>query len=93
MASEQALALWKLFKDGPKQVDLALPERREAGEHAEDPTAEPTGVSVRDAPEVKGIWAEPTSATEGRTVLYLFGGGYVRSPMIGAWVRDRTTAD
>jgi monoterpene epsilon-lactone hydrolase len=86
--SEQALKLWAAFKEGPKQVDLDLPARRDAGEHAEDPTAEPVGVRFRDASEVGGIWAEPIATTAGPTVLYLFGGGYV----LGSPASRRKTA-
>jgi acetyl esterase/lipase len=71
------LALWDAFRSGPKQVDLLLADRRLAGEHAEDPTAEAQGVTYAEAPEVGGIWAVPDSPPHEVKVLYLFGGGYV----------------
>src|SRR5436190_15457353 len=41
MMSRQAKEFWNLLKSCPKQIDMPLAPRREAGEHAEDATAEP----------------------------------------------------
>src|SRR5207244_13474428 len=67
---------------------MKLPQRREAGEHAEDPTAEPAGITFTDAPEVTGIWTKPPDARAGVAILYLFGGGYV----LGSPASRRKTA-
>jgi len=75
--SIQAQQFWNLLKSAPKQIDLPLPQRREAGEHAEDPTAEPAGVNFTPAADVGGLWAEPSKEQAETAVLYLFGGGYV----------------
>jgi acetyl esterase/lipase len=72
----------------PKQIDLPLAERRRAGEHAEDATSEPQGVSFRPAPEVDGLWAEPSDAGADAALLYFFGGGYV----LGSPASRRKTA-
>ena len=89
MSSEQAQRLWTAFRNAPhKQIDMKLPQRREAGEHAEDPTAEPAGITFTDAPEVAGIWAKPPDARAGVAILYLFGGGYV----LGSPASRRKTA-
>ena len=77
MVSAQARALWDAFRGGPKQIDLDLPERREAGEKAEAPTNEPTGVRVSPEPVVAGLWVSPELPRDRAAVLYLFGGGYV----------------
>jgi acetyl esterase/lipase len=86
MPSEQAMALWQAFRDGPKMIDMPLAERRAAGEHAEDETSEPAGVRY-DQGEA-GIWATPPDATSRAAVLYLFGGGYV----LGSPASRRKTA-
>jgi acetyl esterase/lipase len=78
-ASQQALQIWDILRAAPKQIDLPLPARREAGEHAEDFSVEPTGVMYQSAPEVDGIWAIGPEEREGAAILYLFGGGYVIS--------------
>ena len=89
MSSEQAQRLWTAFRNAPhKQIDMKLPQRREAGEHAEDPTAEPAGITFTDAPEVAGIWAKPPDVRAGVAILYLFGGGYV----LGSPASRRKTA-
>lgn len=88
MISQQASTLWELFRNAPKQVDLPLPQRREAGEKAEGPTAEAPGVEYSAAPEVDGLWAAPGNPIDGAAVLYLFGGGYV----LGSPASRRKTA-
>jgi acetyl esterase/lipase len=89
MASAEATALWKAFRDAPvKQIDMPLAQRRDAGEHAEDPTAEPVGVTFGPADRVGGLWALPPSPRAGAAVLYLFGGGYV----LGSPASRRKTA-
>lgn len=75
--SEQARRFWTSMQTGPKQIDLPLAKRREAGEHAEDATSDPQGVTFRPAPEVGGLWAEPGDAEPDAALVYLFGGGYV----------------
>ena len=60
--SAQAEQLEALIKKAPKQIDLPLPQKREAGEHAEDLTIEPEGVAYEEAPEVGGLWAKPAGA-------------------------------
>jgi epsilon-lactone hydrolase len=87
MASSAATELWAAFAAGPKQIDLALADRRAAGEQAEGITSKPTGVTDEDVPEVGGLAAVPDAAT-GASVLYLFGGGYV----LGSPASRRKTA-
>jgi monoterpene epsilon-lactone hydrolase len=86
--SPEALALWQAFSQGPKQAELPLAARREAGEQAETPTSEPAGIIASAAPEVDGIWARPEAPREGAAVLYLYGGGYV----LGSPASRRKTA-
>jgi epsilon-lactone hydrolase len=88
MISAQAAALWKAFAEAPKQAELPLDARRQAGEQAETPTSEPVGVTNEDAPEVEGLWAVPDGPRAGAAVLYLFGGGYV----LGSPASRRKTA-
>ena len=85
MTSAAASALWTAFRDGPKQIEMELDQRREAGEHAEDITTEPEGVVVTDAPDVDGLWIVPHEASDGAAVLYLFGGGYVLGSPHSRW--------
>jgi acetyl esterase/lipase len=61
----------------PKQIEMPLDQRREAGETVEGMTAEPRGVAFAPAPEVGGLWAGPADAREGAAILYFHGGGYV----------------
>ena len=77
--SHQAAQLQDLLKNAPKQIDLPLPQKREAGEHAEDLSAEPEGVAYGNAPEVGGLWAKPAGAQDAAAIMYLFGGGYTIS--------------
>jgi epsilon-lactone hydrolase len=89
MASAEAAAFWQTFRDAPvKQIDMPLAQRRDAGEHAEDATAEPVGVTFESAEAVDGLWAIPPKARDGAAVLYLFGGGYV----LGSPASRRKTA-
>ncbi len=88
MISKQAQEFWSLLKSAPKQIELPLAQRREAGEHAEDATAEPAGVSFAAAADVGGLWVEPSNARPGSAILYLFGGGYV----LGSPASRRKTA-
>jgi monoterpene epsilon-lactone hydrolase len=88
MISPQATALWQAFAQAPKQAELPLEARRQAGEQAETPTSEPVGVTNDDAPEVGGVWARPSAPRDGAAVLYLFGGGYV----LGSPASRRKTA-
>jgi monoterpene epsilon-lactone hydrolase len=77
--SAQAAQLEELLKNAPKQIDLPLPQKRAAGEHAEDLSSEPEKVAYADAPEVGGLWATPAGARADAAILYLFGGGYTIS--------------
>ncbi len=77
MVSKAATSFWAAIRAAPKQIDLPLTKRREAGEHAEDATAEPSGLTYLPAPDVGGLWAIPAEARRGAAILYLFGGGYV----------------
>jgi epsilon-lactone hydrolase len=77
--SRQAVQLEELLRNAPKQIDLPLPQKREAGEHAEDLSSEPEDVAYEDAPEIKGLWARPAGAREDAAIMYLFGGGYTIS--------------
>lgn len=88
MISKQAEKFWDLLKSAPKQIELPIEQRREAGEHAEDPTAEPAGVTFAPAADVDGLWAKPPDSVPGRAILYLFGGGY----MLGSPGSRRKTA-
>jgi epsilon-lactone hydrolase len=77
--SAQAARLEELLRNAPKQIDLPLPQKREAGEHAEDLASEPADVAYADAPEVGGLWATPAGAPDDAAIMYLFGGGYTIS--------------
>ncbi|MGH6897610.1 MAG: alpha/beta hydrolase [Geminicoccaceae bacterium] len=77
--SPQAVQLEELLENAPKQIDLPLAQKREAGEHAEDLSGEPEGVAYEDAPEVGGLWAKPAGARDDAAIMYLFGGGYAIS--------------
>jgi monoterpene epsilon-lactone hydrolase len=88
MISEQAQRFCAILKSSPKQIDLPIAQRRAAGEHAEDATAEPEGVIFEAAVEVGGLWAIPRQAAPGAAILYLFGGGY----MLGSPGSRRKTA-
>jgi acetyl esterase/lipase len=77
--STQAAQLEELLRNAPKQIDLPLPQKRAAGEHAEDLASEPEGVTYADAPEVGGLWASPGGARAHAAIMYLFGGGYTIS--------------
>jgi epsilon-lactone hydrolase len=88
MISKQAQEFWSLLESAPKQIELPLAQRREAGEHAEDATAEPAGISFAAAGDVGGLWVERSNARPGSAILYLFGGGYV----LGSPASRRKTA-
>ena len=77
--SPQAEQLEQLLESAPKQIDLPLAQKREAGEHAEDLAREPEGVAYEDAPAVGGLWAIPDGARDDAVIMYLFGGGYTIS--------------
>lgn len=81
MASPEAERFADLLRSAPKMVEMALPDQRAAGEHAEDMTGEADGVEYTavDDQGVTGLWATPPGAVQGRHVLYLFGGGHVIS--------------
>ncbi len=75
--SREAGRFWDLMRQSPAQVSLPIDQRRAAGEHAEDATAEPTGVQVRPWPRHRGLRLRPDEGRTGARVLYLFGGGHV----------------
>lgn len=75
--SSKAAAFWDAVRTAPKQIDLPLTQRREAGEHAEDPTSTPPNIRTMIAPDALGLWVEPTDVPITCDMLYLFGGGYV----------------
>jgi epsilon-lactone hydrolase len=77
--SPRAEQLEELLEQAPKQIDLPLAQKREAGEHAEHLTSEPEGVAYEGAPEVGGLWATPAGARADAVIMYLFGGGYTIS--------------
>jgi monoterpene epsilon-lactone hydrolase len=79
MVSPEALKLNEILRNAPKAVDMDLPHQREAGEHAEDMTSEPEGVTYEEAYEVDGLWATPESWDGESAIMYLYGGGYVIS--------------
>ena len=58
---------------------MDLPHQREAGEHAEDMTSEPEGVTYEEAYAVDGLWATPQNWDGESAIMYLYGGGYVIS--------------
>ena len=78
MVSPEALKLNEILRNAPKAVDMDLPQR-EAGEHAEDMTSEPVGVTYEEAYEVDGLWATPESWDGESAIMYIYGGGYVIS--------------
>jgi epsilon-lactone hydrolase len=92
MVSVEARQFWDLLRNGSRQIEKPLGERRVAGEHAEDATAEPVGATFRPATELRGIWAGPagsrSEADAGAVMLYLYGGGY----MLGSPASRRKTA-
>jgi hypothetical protein len=59
MVSREALKLNEILRNALKAVDMDLAHQREAGEHAEDMTAEPEGVAFEEAYSVEGLWATP----------------------------------
>jgi epsilon-lactone hydrolase len=79
MVSPEALKLNEILRNAPKAVDMDLAHQREAGEHAEDMTSEPEGVTYEDAPAVGGLWATPQNWDGESAIVYLYGGGYVIS--------------
>jgi monoterpene epsilon-lactone hydrolase len=79
MASPEALKLNEILRNAPKAVDMDLSHQREAGEHAEDMTSEPEGVTFEEAQPVHGLWATPRSWDGESAIMYLYGGGYVIS--------------
>jgi monoterpene epsilon-lactone hydrolase len=79
LVSPEALKLNELLRNAPKAVDMDLPHQREAGEHAEDMTSEPEGVTYEEAHAVDGVWATPQSWNGESAIMYLYGGGYVIS--------------
>jgi epsilon-lactone hydrolase len=77
--SPDAERLNEILRSGPKAVEMTLADQREAGEHQEDLTSDPVGVSYEDVPELDGFWAVPDAVEPIGAVVYLYGGGYVIS--------------
>jgi monoterpene epsilon-lactone hydrolase len=77
--SAEAEKLNEILRSGPKAVDMTLSDQREAGEHQEDLTSDPVGVSYEEVPEVDGFWAVPDGVDPIGAVIYFYGGGYVIS--------------
>jgi len=74
--SKQARRFWALLRSYPKQIEMPLAEARAADTRSEDFTSEPVNVTFAPAPKVDGLWAEPQGFERGRTILYLYGGGF-----------------
>jgi acetyl esterase/lipase len=81
MVSPEALRLNEPLRNAPKAVDTDLPHQREAGEHAEEMTSEPQGVTYEEAYAVDGLWVTPGSWDGESAIMYLYGGGYVISSL------------
>jgi epsilon-lactone hydrolase len=79
MVSPEALKLNEILRNAPKAVDMDLAHQRDAGEHAEDMSSEPQGVTYEEAYAVDGLWATPRSWNGESAIMYLYGGGYVIS--------------
>jgi acetyl esterase/lipase len=79
MVSREALKLNEILRNAPKTVDMDLTHQREAGEHAEDMTSEPEGVTYEEAYDVDGLWVIPQNWDGESTIAYLYGGGYMIS--------------
>jgi acetyl esterase/lipase len=79
MVSRKALKLNEILRNAPKAVDMDLPHQREAGEHAEDMTSEPEGVTYEEAYDVDCLWATPPNWDGESAIIYLYGGEYIIS--------------
>ena len=79
MVSQEALKLHEILRNAPKAVEMDLPHQRAAGEHMEDMTSEPEGVTFEEAYSVDGLWATPKNWDGQSAIMYLYGGGYVIS--------------
>jgi epsilon-lactone hydrolase len=81
MVSPEYERFTQVIRNSPKRVEMPLERQRAAGEHAEDFTAAPEGVTYAtvDADGVRAVWATTANAAEECALLYLFGGGYVIS--------------
>jgi epsilon-lactone hydrolase len=79
MVSQEALKLHEILRNAPKALDMDLPHQRAAGEHMEDMTSEPEGVTYEEAYSVDGLWATPKNWDGQSAIMYLYGGGYVIS--------------
>jgi monoterpene epsilon-lactone hydrolase len=81
MASLEAMRYADMLRHAPRMVDMQLCDQRAAGEHAEDLTVLPVGITYQGATSegIVGLWAIPERAATRRAILYLFGGGHVIS--------------
>ncbi|MFC5141173.1 alpha/beta hydrolase fold domain-containing protein [Actinomycetospora rhizophila] len=77
MVSAEAERFAEMLRQAPRMAEMPLTAQRQAGEHAEDLTAAPVGVTYETVADggVTGVWVSGTAPTS--TVLYLFGGGHV----------------
>ena len=66
MVSPEALKLNEFLRDAPKAVDMDLLHQREAGEHAEDMTAEPGGSPSRAPPPWEACGPRPATGMASR---------------------------
>ncbi len=57
-AESRAIRLYDILRNTPKQVNMDPFHHREAGEHQEDMSSEPEGVTYEDAPAVDGPEAD-----------------------------------
>jgi hypothetical protein len=63
MISPEAVKVYETIRNTPKQVDLDLFHQREAGEHQEDMTSEPQGVTYEEAPRWGACGQRPRPGT------------------------------
>jgi acetyl esterase/lipase len=79
MASVEAQRFADMLRQAPTMAALPLDQQRAAGEHAEDLSAAPEGITYDTvaATGVAGVWAQANGPAPTSTVLYLFGGGHV----------------
>src|SRR5262245_53912313 len=81
MASLEAIRYADMLRHSSRMVEMQLSEQRAAGEHAEDLTTLPVGISYQNTKSegIAGLWAIPEHDKAGHATVYLFGGGHVIS--------------
>ena len=79
MVSAEAQRFADMVRQAPRMAELPLAAQRTAGEHAEDLSATPEGITYETVADggVAGVWAQASGPAPTSTVLYLFGGGHV----------------